>query len=80
MDGMTTMHLAVMRRIEVGLLVDATSVVLELTAAGYIQRSRYVYTAHEVGWMYLLTDSGRAVLNPQPVATGCTKRIATWID
>lgn len=77
---MTTLHMATLRRIEAGLLVDATCIVTELTAAGYVTRNRYVYTAHEVGWAYVLTESGRALLNPQPVATGNTKRLATWMD
>lgn len=77
---LTTMHTAILRRIEAGLLVDPTTVVQELTAMGYVMRNRYVYSAHEVGWKYDLTPSGRAVLNPQPIARGNRKGLATWMD
>lgn len=80
---MTTMHLTTLRRIEAGLLIAPTSVVQELTAAGFVTRDRYVYTASEAGWKYNLTDSGRALLNPQPKVQGSTKRLsqaATWMD
>lgn len=80
---MTTMHLTTLRQIEAGVLITPTTVVLELVAAGLVSRDRFVCTTSEIGWKYNLTDSGRALLNPQPKVQGSAKRLSqasTWMD
>lgn len=83
MNQWTSLHMAVLRRVEVGLLVTPTTIVQELTAAGLIVRNRYVYTKDEAGWLYTLTPRGMAVLYPMPPVRGSAKRLTeaqSWMD
>lgn len=73
---LTTVHMAALRMAERHIPQAATTVTSELRGQGYLERRHFVLGE---GWLFVLTDSGKALLNPTPAVRG-PARLDTWID
>lgn len=87
MTEIRELHIEALRHIDRGYPVAKTTIVMELIECGAIRNERYMAELYPdgllSGWCYDVTVRGLAMLYPQAVATGNTKRLSeatTWMD